>query len=74
MLDPTSVQTTDNVILFPLPDPDTSASPEDFGVLTERGARMLALIRCQEALPGTWPALAVELDRRIAALLGDTHA
>jgi hypothetical protein len=38
--------------------------------ITERGERLLVLTRCRNILPGGWPWLAAELDRRIVALLG----
>lgn len=55
-----------------LPKTTADSAPVSFVepiALTERGETVLALIRCQEALPGGWPWLAAELDRRIAALL-----
>jgi hypothetical protein len=37
--------------------------------LTERGARLLALLACQERLPVTSPELSAVLDRHIGRLL-----
>jgi len=42
--------------------------------LTERGARLLALLRCREILPASSTTIAAVLDRRIDALLSDAGA
>jgi hypothetical protein len=53
-----------------LPAPIEAPAPTvETIAITERGEKLLALIRCREALPGGWPWLAAELDRRIANLL-----
>jgi hypothetical protein len=52
-----------------LPVDEASAPTTETIVLAERGEKLLALTRCQEALPGGWPWLAAELDWRIECLL-----
>jgi len=42
--------------------------------LTEKGANLLALLTCREALPASSTTVAAVLDRRIAEQFGDAGA
>jgi len=53
------------------PDPAPASLNRPTVSLTERGARLLALLHCREILPSSSTTVAAVLDRRINGILED---